>query len=157
MGAKSKSVLMLESQMRVVCDELFITTNDGSYERKGLATGILSELMNRYQVKAVYAIGGAEMMKSASQHALQAQIPIWVTINTYMTNGLGHCGSCRFKWGGKMMLSCVDGPHFDGTLVDYNDIALRYQQMEKECKIQIKPTSLWGYLTQSLGLTKKQV
>ena len=66
-GAKSKKVLMLEAQMRVVCDEIFIATNDGCYERKGLATELLKELLNKYTVHRIYAIGSVEMMQAAAQ------------------------------------------------------------------------------------------
>jgi ferredoxin--NADP+ reductase len=75
-GAKSKKVLMLESQMRVVCDEIFITTNDGSYERKGLATGILKELLNKYNVKRVYAIGSVDMMQDAARMTEEKNTPL---------------------------------------------------------------------------------
>lgn len=131
-GAKSKKVLMLESQMRVVCDDIFIATNDGSYERKGLATQILDELLQKYKVNAVYAIGSVEMMQSASLKAQQKQIPIWVTINAYMVNGLGMCGSCRVKVQDGFKLACVDGPHFDGRVVDFKDIAARESAFKEQ-------------------------
>jgi len=129
-GAKSKKVLMLESQMRVVCDELFITTNDGSYERKGLATGLLKELLNKYTVHHVYAIGSVEMMQAAALMTGEKDIPLRVTLSPYMVNGLGSCGSCRVKIDGGWRLACVDGPEFDGHAVDYQDLALRMKQME---------------------------
>ena len=101
-GAKSKKVLMLESQMRVVCDEIFITTNDGSYERRGLATGLLKELLDKYTVHRVYAIGSVEMMQAAAQMTMEKNIPLRVTLNPYMVNGLGICGSCRVKADGQI-------------------------------------------------------
>ena len=129
-GAKSKNVLMLESQMRVVCDEMFITTNDGSYERKGLASQVLKELLNKFQVKAVYAIGSVEMMRSAVQMAREKEIPVRVTLNPYMSNGLGLCGSCRVRVGGGFKLACVDGPEFNGYDVDFTDYDRRIQAVE---------------------------
>ena len=129
-GAKSKTVLMLESQMRVVCDEIFITTNDGSYERKGLATGLLRELLNKYIVHRVYAIGSVEMMQSASLMTKEKNIPLRVTLNPYMVNGLGLCGSCRVKIDGHIRLACVDGPEFDGHMVDYQDLSQRMNALE---------------------------
>ena len=129
-GAKSKKVLMLESQMRVVCDEIFITTNDGSYERRGLATGLLKELLNKYAVKRVYAIGSVEMMQAAAQMTQERGIPLRVTPNTYMVNGLGQCGSCRVKVDGEYKMACTDGPEFDGHLVDYQDLAQRMNALE---------------------------
>ena len=124
-GAKSKKDLMLESQMRVVCDEIFITTNDGSYERKGLATGLLKELLNKYNVQRVYAIGSVEMMQAAAQMTKEKNIPLRVTLNPYMVNGLGSCGSCRVKIDGQYRLACIDGPEFDGYLVDYQELSQR--------------------------------
>ncbi len=141
-GAKSKNVLMLESQMRVVCDDIFITTNDGSYERKGLATQVLAELVARMNVNAVYAIGGADMMKTASTLAAAKGVPAWVTINTYMTNGLGLCGACRLNVDGKVQLACVDGPQFDGTKIDFTDLALRMQGLENLWKRTTPRSSL---------------
>ena len=121
---------MLESQMRVVCDEIFITTNDGSYERRGLATGLLKELLNKYTVHRVYAIGSIEMMQAAAQMTREKNIPLRVTLNPYMINGLGLCGSCRVKIDGQSRLACVDGPEFDGHLVDYQDLSQRMNTME---------------------------
>lgn len=129
-GAKSKKVLMLEAQMRVVCDEIFITTNDGSYERKGLATGILKELLNKYNVHRVYAIGSVEMMQTAAQMTQEKNIPLRVTLNPYMVNGLGLCGSCRVKIDGQFHLACVEGPEFDGHKVDYQDLSQRMNELE---------------------------
>jgi len=129
-GAKSKKVLMLESQMRVVCDEIFITTNDGSYERRGLATGLLKELLGKYTVNRVYATGSVEMMQAASQMTKELNIPIRVTLNPYMVNGLGQCGSCRVKIDGQFQLACVDGPEFDGHKVDYQDLSQRMNALE---------------------------
>lgn len=130
-GAKSKNVLMLEPQMRVVCDEIFITTNDGSYERKGLATELLKDLLNRYKVNCVYAIGSVDMMEAASEMTKQKGIPIYVTLNPYMTNGLGLCGACRVKVAGEFQLACVDGPQFDGHMVDFSDLHVRMNALKE--------------------------
>jgi len=157
-GAKSKRELMLEAQMRVVCDEIFITTNDGSYERKGLATGLLKELLNKYTVDRVYAIGSVEMMQAAAQMTKEKNIPLRVTANPYMADGLGMCGSCRVKVDGKFRLACVDGPEFDGHLVDYQDLSQRMNAVESpQWQNQTNPInqeqpglaglvkSLWGW------------
>jgi len=142
-GAKSKKVLMLESQMRVVCDEIYITTNDGSYERKGLATGLLKELLNKYTVHRVYAIGSVEMMQAAAQMTKERNIPLRVTLNPYMVNGLGLCGSCRVKIDGQFSLACVDGPEFDGHMVDYQDLSQRMNALEsRSWENQVPPINL---------------
>ncbi len=159
-GAHSKSVLMLESQMRVVCDDLFITTNDGSYERKGLATQVLNELFAKMKIQAVYAIGGVEMMKTASGLARSHGVPAWVTINTYMTNGLGVCGSCRIRVEGGVQFACVDGPQFDGTKIDFNDLALRMNAQENlwtktSTASNHPPSALATYVKSLWGWSKK--
>ena len=130
-GAKSKKVLMLESQMRVVCDELFIATNDGSYERRGLASQILNDLLDKYKVNAVYAIGSVDMMQYATRMAKDRNIPIWVTVNPYMVNGLGICGSCRVKVGQAFQMACIDGPQFDGRHIDFDDLNRRDQALKE--------------------------
>ncbi|MEI7998386.1 MAG: sulfide/dihydroorotate dehydrogenase-like FAD/NAD-binding protein [Candidatus Omnitrophota bacterium] len=156
-GAKSKKVLMLESQMRVVCDEIFITTNDGSYERKGLATEVLKELLDKYKVNCVYAIGSVDMMEAASRMTQLKEIPIFVTLNPRMINGLGICGSCRVKVGGHFQLACIDGPQFNGHEVNFSDLHVRMNALKetgwdnqnplvkaprKDAAIFVK--SLWG-------------
>ena len=142
-GAKSKKVLMLESQMRVVCDDVFITTNDGSYERRGLASELLRELLNKYTVHRVYAIGSVEMMQAASQMTKERNIPLRVTLNPYMVNGLGLCGSCRVKVDGHIRLACTDGPEFNGHMVDYQDLSQRMNALEPyQWENQILPIGL---------------
>jgi len=160
-GAKSKKVLMLEAQMRVVCDEVFITTNDGSYERRGLATGLLKELLNKYTVHRVYAIGSVEMMQAAAQMTKEKNIPLRVTLNPYMVNGLGLCGSCRVKIDGQFRLACTDGPEFDGHKVDYQDLSQRMNALEpvqwenKTHHIDQKRPGFVGLVKSLWGSTKK--
>jgi ferredoxin/flavodoxin---NADP+ reductase len=162
-GAKSKKVLMLESQMRVVCDELFITTNDGSYERKGLATQVVSELLTKYTVKAIYAIGSVEMMQSASDMGKDKGIPVRVTLNPYMLNGLGICGSCRVRVGGQYRLACVEGPEFNGHEVDFKDMEHRDHLMKE--KVWDRPNrlpnprsgGLQTFMKSFLGSAKKKI
>ena len=133
MGAKAKNELMLEAQMRVVCDELFIATNDGSYERKGLASLLLAELLSKMNVQAVYAVGSLEMMQAATQLAAQYHIPIWLTLNTMMGCATGLCGSCRMKVGDAMKWMCLEGPHVDGAEVDFAYLSRR-EALLKELK-----------------------
>jgi hypothetical protein len=117
-------------------------TNDGTYERKGFATQMLRELIHKYKVDAIYAIGSVEMMQAASAMAKQKNIPVRVTVNTYMTNGLGVCGSCRVRAGGQFRLACVDGPEFDGYEIDFEDLNKRDQAIkEKRWDSQIRPAS----------------
>ncbi len=161
-GAKSKKVLMLEAQMRVVCDEIFITTNDGSYERRGLATELLQELLNKYKVNAVYAIGSVDMMQAASRMAKDKDIPVRVTVSPYMANGMGICGSCRVRVAGEFRLACVDGPEFDGYTMDFEDLHKRDQSIkEKSWGNQSRPASqknagLTTFMKSFLGSAKNK-
>jgi ferredoxin--NADP+ reductase len=152
---------MLEAQMRVVCDDLFITTNDGSYERRGLATGLLKELLNKYSVKRVYAIGSVEMMQTASQLTLEKNIPLRVIVSPYMINGLGICGSCRVKVAGEFHLACKEGPEFDGHLLDYKDLSQRMKVLEPRAWENLNPTTAqkrsgFGGLMKSLWVSTKK-
>ena len=131
-GAKSKKVLMLEAQMRVVCDEIFITTNDGSYERKGLATQVLGEILNKSNVHCVYAAGGVDMMRASVAMAAAKNIPVHVTLSPFMATGMGTCGSCRVRVGDEFKLACVDGPHFDGHQVDFDDLEKRMNALKED-------------------------
>ena len=139
-GAKTKRAMMLEAQMRIVCDEIYIMTNDGSYERKGLATEILKKLLDKMTVSRVYAIGSVEMMQAASVMTREKNIPLFVTLNPLMLDGNGICGSCRVKVGGQMRLACTDGPQFNGHDVDFEYLSIRMGSIEE--------TDEWGNLKQ---------
>jgi len=130
-GAKTKRAMMLEAQMRIVCDEMYITTNDGSYERKGLATEILEKLLDKLSVSRVYAIGSADMMQAAAAMTRKKNIPLLVTLSPLMLCASGICGSCRVKVGGAMRLSCTDGPHFNGHDVDFEYLNVRMDAFEE--------------------------
>jgi len=137
-GAKTKRAMMLEAQMRIVCDEIYITTNDGSYERRGLATQLLRSLLEKQTVNRVYAIGSVEMMQAASEMAKEKNIEIFVTVNPVMLEANGLCGSCRVQVGGQMRLACIDGPHFNGREVDFEYLSVRMDAF--------KETDEWGNL-----------
>ena len=140
-GAKTKKSLVLEAQMRLSCNKLLVTTNDGSYIRKGLATDALKEVLNQEDVNLVYAIGSAEMMQSVAKMTKEKGIKILVRVNPTMVDGTGQCGSCRVKVAGQTVLACVDGPEFDGHLVDYQDLSIRMKAV-KEFKEWDSPRSI---------------
>ena len=148
MGAKTKKLLMLEAQMRVVCDELKITTNDGSYEKKGLATDILSMILERQTIHAVYAIGSVDMMKAASAMTKDKAIKTFVYLNTMMLNGLGLCGACRVQVAGQERLACIDGPEFDGHQVNFDELEIRTNAY--------KELDAWGNLKSSYNPKKDE-
>lgn len=124
-GAKTKRALILESQMRIACHKLYITTEDGSYERRGRVTDILSDIIRREEVDRVYAIGPLDMMESVAQATKEKKIKTYVSLKPVMVDGVGLCGSCRVKVNGKEQRACVDGPEFDGHQVDFKDLMVR--------------------------------
>ena len=140
LGAKTKRALMFESQMRIVCDEIYVTTNDGSYERRGLASEFLRTLLNKQPVDCVYAAGSVEMMEAATRMAKEKNIPIFVTLNPMMLDAYGLSGSCRVKVGGEIRLASIDGPNFDGHLVDFDYLSVRMNAF--------KEMDAWGNLKQ---------
>lgn len=142
-GAKSKDYLIMVDQMREVCANLYICTDDGSVGDKGLVTDVLRRLVDsgKHYDQAV-AIGPMIMMKFAAITAKEFNIPIIVSLNTLMVDGTGMCGACRVSVGGETKFACVDGPEFDGHLVDFDEAMRRqlmYVDIEKEadhrCKI----------------------
>lgn len=138
-GAKTKRSLMLEPQMRLSCDKLLIATDDGSYERRGLATDVLQELLGENKVDHLYAVGSVDMMRTVCSMAKEKKVrTIVVRLNPVMVDCMGMCGSCRVKVGGRMALACVEGPEFDGYRVDFKDLEIRMNAYEgsKGCNRQ---------------------
>jgi ferredoxin--NADP+ reductase len=134
-GARAKDLVILESELRELSDEFFVTTDDGSYGMKGLVTNALDEYLKKYSgVKAVYAIGPIIMMKAVSDFTKSIGIKTFVSLNPIMMDGTGMCGACRVSIGNETKFACVDGPEFDGHLVDFNELMTRnrsYMDLEK--------------------------
>ena len=132
MGSKTKDLLILEKEMKEVAGNLYVTTDDGSYERKGMVTEVIKDLVNnqgkRYDV--CVAIGPMIMMKFVSLLTKELQIPTVVSLNPIMVDGTGMCGACRVTGGNEVKFACVDGPEFDGHLVNFDE-AMKRQQMYK--------------------------
>lgn len=124
-GAKTKRAMMLESQMRIVCDEVYVTTNDGSYERRALASEFLKTFLEKQPVDRVYAAGSVDMMEAASRLTQEKNVPIFVTLNPVMLDAVGLSATCRVKVGGEVRLASIDGPHFDGHQVDFEYLKVR--------------------------------
>ncbi|MDP8213117.1 MAG: sulfide/dihydroorotate dehydrogenase-like FAD/NAD-binding protein [Candidatus Zapsychrus exili] len=133
-GAKTKKSLMLEAQMRLACNKIFITTNDGSYERKGLATDILRELIKKREVDFVYAIGTIDMMKEVCSITKEKSIETRIQIKPVMVDCMGMCGSCRVVVNGKIVLACIEGPEFDGQEIELEDFSKRMETFKESCK-----------------------
>ena len=127
-GARTKELIFMEKEMAAVAGRLFITTDDGSYGEKGVVTNKIKELVaegNKYDV--CIAIGPIIMMKFCSITTKELNIPTIVSMNPIMIDGTGMCGACRLKVGDEVKFACVDGPEFDGHLVDY-DLAMKRQK-----------------------------
>ena len=124
-GARNKDLLILEDEIRAVCHELYITTDDGSYGRKGLVTDVLKELLAKGGYDEVIAIGPIIMMKFVSLATKEFGVKTTVSMNPVMVDGTGMCGGCRVTVGGQTKYACVDGPEFDGHLVDFDEAMRR--------------------------------
>ena len=130
-GAKTKDLLILEDKMKEVCT-LYVTTDDGSYVRKGMGTDVLRDLVQNQgkEYDLCVAIGPMIMMKFVCLLTKELNIPTVVSMNPIMVDGTGMCGACRLMVGGEVKFACVDGPEFDGHKVDF-DLAMKRQQMYK--------------------------
>jgi len=133
-GARSKDLIILEQEMESVSDKFYITTDDGSYKRKGFVTDQLKELLDaNLGINMVYAIGPLPMMKAVSHLTKPYNVRTVVSLNAIMVDGTGMCGGCRVTVNGKMKFACVDGPEFEGHEVDFDEMLLRnrsYTEME---------------------------
>jgi len=129
MGARSKDLIFWEKELRSVSDQLIVTTDDGSYGRKGLVTEPLKELLEGDgKVDRVVAIGPSIMMKFCSKTTEPFGVKTIVSLNPIMVDGTGMCGCCRVSVGGVTKFACVDGPDFDGHQVDW-DLLLARQRI----------------------------
>jgi len=124
-GARNRELIIMEEEMREIADELIICTDDGSYGRKALVTQPLKELCEEWKPDMVVAIGPPIMMKFCAETTRPYGIYTIVSLNTIMVDGTGMCGGCRVSVGGKTKFVCVDGPEFDGHLVDFDNMMLR--------------------------------
>ena len=126
-GARSKDLLILEDKMKAVSHELLITTDDGSYGRKGFVTDALRDVLDKGDTRLVVAIGPVPMMKFVSKLTEEYGVKTIVSLNPIMVDGTGMCGGCRVTVGDQTKFACVDGPEFDGHKVDYDELMLRLQ------------------------------
>jgi ferredoxin--NADP+ reductase len=125
-GARSHDLVILEPEMKAISDTLYVTTDDGSYGRKGFVTDQLKELLDTVSgIGAVFAIGPLPMMKAVSMLTRPYNVHTLVSLNTIMVDGTGMCGGCRVTINGAMKFACVDGPEFDGHQVDFDELMMR--------------------------------
>lgn len=135
-GARSKDLLIMEDDMKEISDELYITTDDGSYGEKGFVTDALQKIIDSGDKPDLcVAIGPVIMMKNVVKLTKKYDIPTIVSLNPIMVDGTGMCGACRVTVGGTTKFACVDGPDFDGFKVDFDELMKRqriYLNEEKE-------------------------
>jgi ferredoxin--NADP+ reductase len=126
LGARSQNLLFWEDKLRSVSDQLIVTTDDGSYGRKGLVTEPLKELLaSGEKIAQVVAIGPSIMMKFCAETTQPFGVKTMVSLNSIMVDGTGMCGCCRISVGGLTKFACVDGPDFDGHQVDWDLLIAR--------------------------------
>ena len=145
-GARTKDLLILEDKMKAASHELHVCTDDGSYGHHGFVTDVLKEVLEKEDVKLAVGIGPVPMMKFVTKMTEEYDVKTLVSLNSIMVDGTGMCGCCRVSVGGKTQFACVDGPEFDGHLVDFDELGQRldaYKQEEQrayekylhECKL----------------------
>jgi ferredoxin/flavodoxin---NADP+ reductase len=135
-GARTKDLLILESQMKAASNDLRVCTDDGSYGHHGFVTDVLKDALDGGDVKLVVAIGPVPMMRAVANLTKPYGVQLMVSLNPIMIDGTGMCGGCRVSVGGKTKFACVDGPEFDGHQVNFDELMLRLQaycEEEKEC------------------------
>lgn len=134
-GARSADLIILEEEIRPYCDNVFIATDDGSKGHKGFVTDLLKKLLDEgKKYDRAIAVGPLIMMKVVSNLTKQYGLPTVVSMNPIMIDGTGMCGGCRLTVGGETKFACVDGPEFDGHLVDFDEVMKRtgmYREQEK--------------------------
>jgi ferredoxin--NADP+ reductase len=132
-GGRTRELAILEDEMKECSAQVFVTTDDGSYGRKGLVTDQLKDLLDSpfddgrtgHGITAVYAIGPLPMMKAVAALTKQYGVHTLVSLNAIMVDGTGMCGGCRVSVGGQMKFACVDGPEFDAHEVDFDELIMR--------------------------------
>jgi ferredoxin--NADP+ reductase len=147
LGARSKDLLILEDEFRAIADDLHVSTDDGTYGRRGFVTDVLKDLLAEgRRFDHAWAIGPVPMMQAVCEVTRGAGLPTVVSLNPIMVDGTGMCGGCRVIVGGQVKFACVDGPEFDGHAVDFATLAKRlqtYRGREREdydrCRIGLGP------------------
>ncbi|QDR83303.1 sulfide/dihydroorotate dehydrogenase-like FAD/NAD-binding protein [Sporomusa termitida] len=148
LGARAKDFVILEAEMQALGATVYVTTDDGSHGRKGLVTDVLKELIDggtRYD--QVIAIGPMIMMKFVAKLTKIYNIKTTISLNPIMVDGTGMCGACRVTIGDETKFACVDGPEFDGHLVDFDEAIRRqamYKTEEGRCLLAAEKTSHTG-------------
>ncbi len=132
-GARTKSDLIYEDEMRQVCNEFYVATDDGTKGYKGL--DFLKDLLKERKIDRAITMGPIVMMKTVAEFTRPYGIPTIANLIPVMVDGMGMCGACRVTVGGKMMFACVDGPDFDGHQVDFEELMARMKMYAPQEKL----------------------
>lgn len=126
-GARTKDLLILEDKMKAASHEFFVCTDDGSYGHHGFVTAVLKDILEKEDIQLVVAIGPVPMMKFVCKITEEYKVKTIVSLNAIMVDGTGMCGCCRVSIGGETKFACVDGPEFEGHLVNFDELSQRLQ------------------------------
>ena len=137
-GARSRDLLILKEEMEAFSSRLLIATDDGTLGRKGFVTQILQEELEMEKYGNIFRVGPILMMKKCVEAAKTLNTPIKVSLNSNMVDATGMCGTCRISVGGKTNFTCVDGPDFEGTLVDFDELLARDKRFADEEHITLR-------------------
>ncbi len=136
-GARTESLLLMVPELREVCDEVLLTTNDGSVGIEGFVTHALDAVMEKEPVSMTLSVGPVPMMKAVADKLKDSPIEAWVSLNAIMVDGTGMCGACRVSVGGATKFACFDGPDFDGRKVDFAQLMTRQRMFYDKEKIAL--------------------
>ena len=142
-GARTRRELLLEAQMRIASNKIFVATDDGSREYRGLATNLLKRVMGEEKIQGVYAVGSVDMMETVCGLTQARNVETQVILDVSMVDCMGLCGSCRVKVGDRTVLACVEGPAFNGHDVDFAELKIRMNAF--------KENDRWGNLKSSFN------
>ncbi|MBS1543494.1 MAG: sulfide/dihydroorotate dehydrogenase-like FAD/NAD-binding protein [Bacteroidetes bacterium] len=131
-GARTEEFLIMTDELKAACDEVILTTNDGSKGTKGLVTDALEAIMLKEDIVHVLAVGPVPMMKAVSEMTRPFKIETYVSLNAIMVDGTGMCGACRVSVGNETKFACFHGPDFDGHQVDFENLMKRQKMFVKE-------------------------
>ena len=138
-GARTRDLIILEEEMREISDEVYITTDDGSYGRKGFVTDVLADLLKEgRKIDRVFSVGPVPMMKATANVTKPYGVTTIVSLNPIMVDGTGMCGACRVEVGGKTKFACIDGPEFDAHEVNFELLMKRLGMYREEEKASLE-------------------
>ncbi len=137
-GARTKDLLLFENELKSFCDEVLISTDDGSYGFKGFVTQLLQDRLEKDKsVTEVVAVGPVPMMQAVAETTRPFNVPTTVSLNSLMVDGIGMCGACRVTVGGETKFTCVDGPEFNGHTVDFAELRRRLGSFREQEKVSL--------------------